>query len=770
MAESKVSYGWTGKMARVNLTTGQVTVESTEPYEKFVGGMGLGNKIFYDEVKPGTDPFSPESKLVYSVGPLTASGVPLGGRMDITLLSTYTKDHMVVDAHCGGMLAPRIKFAGWDAIIVEGASETPVFIHIKDDKITIEDATPAWGLGTREATAVLNKLTSNEACVGVIGIAGENLLPYACMMNSRNHSAGAGLGSIMGSKKLKAIVAEGSGSVYVADPKKVGQLSDYMISEIIGSNNNHVMPSTQQAWAEYYDAGSRWTSQKGGRWELAEGGPIDTGNPFGKEGEGHEPKPYELNTMGYRCFKSVKDNGMDAAKYTIKMDGCFSCPVHCYSDLRVPTLKNTTGYEIAGNTCVPDFPFLYMQGILGKKVTGDDYIVWNLTIGNLVDELGLWCNYAQLYRDIAHCHKEGVFKRVLPADEYAKYNWDGLNPDTYDPTCMVDILTDIAKNDSEIAYIGYGPLVWCERWDDMDWFDTTESCLINYRGWPVHHAHECYGQVGAVYNMMFNRDDMMHSAVNMQGCGLPTDIKRAIARETWGGDDEHGEWALDEDKNYTPMNEYKARFTWWCLVTDVLYNALILCSWVWPMTMSPTKQRNYRGDLDLDAKFYNAVTGKSETTESLYEAGARILTLQRAIDVRDQGTYDLRRNHDVYTEWPFSKDPDIEPFTPGTDKMEKTDFQLALTMVYRHFGWDLKYGCPTRRSLERYDMKDVADDLEALGLLPPDDDALNGYEFPRSVKPATPEEAKAAKEQCQAVVDALEPFEDLQSYRGSNEA
>lgn len=726
MAEDKVSYGWTGKMARVNLGTGTVSVESTEPYQFLVGGMGLANKIMYDEVPAGTDPFSPENKIVYAVGPFTASGVPLGGRMTCCSLSTYTTDHLVVDSHTGGMLGGRIKLAGWDAIIVEGASDVPVFIHIKDSSITIEDASPAWGLGTRAATDVLTKLTSTEACVGVIGPAGENLLPYACMINSRNHSAGAGLGAVMGSKMLKAIVAEGNGSVYVADPDAVGKLSDYMLSEIIGSNNNHVVPCTQQEWAEYYDEGSRWTAEKGLLWGSAEGTPVDTG----------EPKPFDLNTVGLRCHKAKKDNGYEAAKYSVKMDGCFSCPIHCFSDMRVPAVKKTTGYEICGNTCVPDFPFLYFYATkimsFNKKgdhpdLTAEDEIVWNLTIGNWVDELGLWCNYAQLYRDIAHCIQDGIFERVLPREEYAKYNWDGFKPGSLDPMAIVPILQDIAKNDSEIAYVGYGPEVWTKRWNDEEWFDDQRSQLINPRGWPVHHAHECFGQVGAVYNMLFNRDDMIHSAVNFQGCGLPFDLKRSIAAEVWGQDAENGLYAIDATKNYTPMNIYKAKFCWWSVVTDVLHDSLVICNWVWPMTMSPTRSRDYRGDLDLEAKFYKAVTGKDVDTEDLYKAGAAIMTLQRANTVRGMGTYDLRNEHDRYTQWGFEQDPDIPAFNEGTIKMDRNDFENALTMVYEQFHWNKKYGCPTAECLDYYGLTDVKEELASLGLLPDADD--NDFEL-----------------------------------------
>ena len=704
MADEK-SYGWAGKMLRVNLTTGAITTESTDPYKEYIGGMGLANKIMYDEVPAGTDPLSEEAKIVYAVGPLTASGVPLAGRTTISFLSTFSKDHLVVDAHCGGMIGARIKLAGYDAIIVEGKSDKPVYLHIKDDTVEIKDASFVWGLGTRATTEALNRVEGNRACVATIGPAGENLLPYAVMMNSRNHSAGAGLGCVMGSKKLKALVVEGNGSVNVKDPQALADLSDYMLREVVGSNNNHVVPSTQQEWAEYYDKGTRWTARKGLYWADAEGEPIETG----------EPKPGEINTVGYRCMKTTKDEGPEAEKYTIKMNGCHSCPIHCYSDMRIPGSAEHGGFEITGNTCVPNFPYLYMIGILGENAGGvknfsESGVIWNQAIGSTVDDLGLWCNYAQLYRDIAHCVAKGIFKRVLPEDEYNMFDWDAFKND--DPSIMVKILRHIAQNDNEMSYLGHGPIVWCKRWNDMEWFDTTASCLINYRGWPVHHAHECFGQVGAVYNMMFNRDDMIHSAVNFQGCGLPIEKKREIAKEVWGGED-----AIDEDKNYTPMNEHKAKFCWWSIVTDVLHDSLTLCNWVWPMTMSPSKTRDYRGDLDLESKFMKAVTGEDITTEELYKRGAAIMTLQRANTMRGMGTNDFRGVHDVYTEWPFTKDPDIKPFTAGTDKMEKEDFQTALTMVYKEFGWDEKTGAPTADSLDNYNLTDVKEDLQSKGLL-----------------------------------------------------
>lgn len=717
MADSKLdpnkSYGWTGKILRVNLTDKTVSVSPTDPYKEYLGGMGIANKIMYDEVPAGTDPLSPENKIVFAVGPLTATGVPLAGRTTIASLSTYTTDHQVVDAHTGGMIGAAIKKAGWDAIVIEGASDEPVYLKIDDDDIEIKPADQVWGQGTRATTEALSRKEGTDICVATIGPAGENLLPYACIINSRNHSAGAGAAAVMGSKKLKALVVRGSQPIYVADPQEVADLSDYMLREIVGSNNNHVVPSTQQEWAEYFDKGSRWTAQKGLTWALAEGGPIDTG----------EPKPGEINTVGYRCMKAFKDEGPEAEKYTIKMDGCHSCPIHCYSDLRVPASAANGGYEITGNTCVPNFPFTnYMIKILGDNTSveagSEDALIWDQVFGSTMDDLGLWCNYGQIYRDIAHCYATGLLQKVLPPEEYAEINWEGFKNN--DPSMVPPLLAKIAANDSEIAYIGHGPIVWTERWNDPDWWNTPASTLINVRGWPVHHAHECFGQVGLLYNMVFNRDDMIHSAVNFQGCGLPFELKQQIAAEVWGDAS-----AIDPDKNYTPMNEYKANFAWWSIVTDVLHDSLTLCNWVWPMTMSPTKARDYRGDLDLEAKFMKAVTGEDVTTEDLYKMGAKITTLQRANTARgmvgangQMGTNDFRNVHDVVTEWPFTMDPDIEVFTEGTNKMDKEDFQTALTMMYECFGWDPELGCPTAECLDYYDMPDVKEDLAALGLLP----------------------------------------------------
>ncbi len=141
----KISYGWTGKLVRVNLSSDTISIEDDSHLQDgYIGGMGFANKILYDEVPAGVDWKDEEAKIVLAAGPLTGSGVPLAGRSTWSHLSTFTTDHLVVDSHNGGMIGAALKYSGHDAIIIEGAADTPVYILIDDDTISIEDASDVW--------------------------------------------------------------------------------------------------------------------------------------------------------------------------------------------------------------------------------------------------------------------------------------------------------------------------------------------------------------------------------------------------------------------------------------------------------------------------------------------------------------------------------------------------------------------------------------------------------------------------------------------------
>ncbi|MFH1491645.1 MAG: aldehyde ferredoxin oxidoreductase family protein, partial [Pseudomonadota bacterium] len=207
------------------LTTRGVTTREIEPLfaEKYLGGMGFSCRILYDEVKPETDPLGPENIVIFANGPLTGTSTPCSGRTEITTKSPLTGH--IGTGNTGGLWGARLKRAGFDLVIVRGRSQKPVYVWIDDQVVEIRDADHLWGKDTKETTVVLKKEVApsrpSKVSVLAIGQAGENLVRYACPVNDLHHvAARSGAGSVMGSKKLKAIAVRGTGSVPIAKPRE----------------------------------------------------------------------------------------------------------------------------------------------------------------------------------------------------------------------------------------------------------------------------------------------------------------------------------------------------------------------------------------------------------------------------------------------------------------------------------------------------------------------------------------------------------------------
>jgi len=213
-------FGWQGTLIRVNLTTGDIKKEPLNPNDakNYIGARGLGTKIMMDEVDPKVDPFSPDNKLIFMTGPLTGTFASSGGRYEVISKAPLTGT--IGAANSGGHFGPELKFAGYDGIIFEGKAEKPVYLWINDDEIELRSAEHLWGKNVFETTDELLKETAEDARVACIGPAGEKLVLFATVMNDKHRAAGrSGLGAVMGSKNLKAVVVRGTKSVKVADPK-----------------------------------------------------------------------------------------------------------------------------------------------------------------------------------------------------------------------------------------------------------------------------------------------------------------------------------------------------------------------------------------------------------------------------------------------------------------------------------------------------------------------------------------------------------------------
>lgn len=699
-----MTYGWTGKLLRVNLSTGSITTEDSSKYNDYIGGAGLGDRIIYDEVPVGTKPYDEANKLIYAVGPNTGTSAPCSGRTTITSLSTYTKDNMVVNAHMGGEFAVQLKYAGYDALIVEGKASSPVYIKVDNDNVSIEDASDLWGKTTRETSKLICEKEGQGFCVTSIGLAGENMVNLACMINAANHCGGAGTGAVMGSKNLKAIALYGSGSVKVSNPAKILELNKHVISDLMGSNNNHVVPSTERPWAEYSNPSSRWTGRPGLTWGAAEGGAVDTG----------DAPPGELNKFGYRCQKAYMDFGPVSEKYTVKMTGCTSCPVRCSSVVYLPELEKEGYTSAVSNTCMPNFMWSKIVKNYKDYVEPEDgRFYFNVACMSTADDLGLWDNYGELPNTIAYFINNGLLEKILPADEFNSLKWDLY--EAGDAGFVKDIMYRISKKEGILATLGEGAYFVNERYKKLlggKYLNAREMSVWSPLGWSKHHGNEAAAQVGALINNVYNRDCMCHTIVNITGSGLPYEVQKGII------DGLFGEGALDKPKAYTPVNQAKAKFAKFGVVKQSLHDSFTLCNWVWPMTFSPRKDRDYKGDLTIESQYMSAITGEEWTEESLDFAAERVIQLQRAMQVLWMNTVDMRNAHDKITDWPFDMEPDFKPFEEGTIKLDREDMVKAYTLFYKEMGWDEKTGAPTRETLEKFGLNDVAEKLASLNLLP----------------------------------------------------
>jgi aldehyde:ferredoxin oxidoreductase len=304
-------FGWAGCILRVNLSNKAITKEplNKRDAELYLGSRGLATKIFMDEVDPKVDPFSPDNKLIFMTGPLTGTFASSGGRYEVVTKAPLTGT--IGASNSGGHFGPELKFAGYDGIIIEGESDTPVYIYINDDKVELKNAEHLWGKNVFDATDEVLKATSMEARVACIGPGGEKGVLFATVMNDKHRAAGrSGLGAVMGSKKLKAIAVKGTKSVKVAKPK------EFLEACIDARNKLKAHPVTSEGLPTY------------GTQIL-----INTLNEVGA-----------LPTRNWRdggYFEHAEDISGETLteKYLVRNKGCFGCSIGCGRVTRIPDGK-----------------------------------------------------------------------------------------------------------------------------------------------------------------------------------------------------------------------------------------------------------------------------------------------------------------------------------------------------------------------------------------------------------------------------------------------
>lgn len=298
--------GYNGKILRVDLSRRAISVDEPDDnfYRCYIGGRGFVSYFLLRELSGGEDALGPGNKLIFATGALTGVPVAGSGRNSVGAKSPLTNGYG--DAEVGGYWGAELKHAGYDDIIIEGKSENPVYLWIEDGKVEIKDARHLWGKTTAECEKLIQKELGDRAIrVAQIGVAGENQVRYACVINDLSHSAGrTGMGAVMGSKKLKAIAVRGHQKVALADEKAINSLAR-QIRDWLKTNRSAVSMS------QYGTAG--------GLMALNTAGGLPTRNFQQGVFEGAE------KISG----QTINENVLVGRR------GCYACPIRCKPEVAV---------------------------------------------------------------------------------------------------------------------------------------------------------------------------------------------------------------------------------------------------------------------------------------------------------------------------------------------------------------------------------------------------------------------------------------------------
>lgn len=696
MSEAK-KYGWTGQGLRINLTTGEITKVPTQ--KDWIGGTALGYKIFWDEVPPKTQAFDEANKIVIAPGPLTGTGAVCSGRTSVTTMYPTTYPiHEIGSAHLGGDLGAKMKYAGYDFIVIEGKAKEPVYVYVNNDDVQIRKANHIWGEGTRRAAALINQETSPTASVTVIGPAGENLLPMSVIINAKSHTGG-GIGGVWGSKNLKGLAIDGDQPIHIAADKKEWEKLVNRNKELLGALTQTVVSRYPHPLFEYHSLNSRWSGMPGKQWGAANppiNVPLDT---------------RRLSKMAFRTNAGEFFLGDREWARHVRNNGCFACPIRCY-----PVIKDTATaakynvHPITEQTCGGLlFPIFFYPNLKNHPERNIEIAI----VGSqLMDDLGLWCNYGQLQRDMIVMYQDGYWKKLLSKEEYDSLPWKKI--DDVDASAMQDFLPRIAYRKGEFGkWLGETTPVMLDHFGIpvKTWSDDHRT-LYWSNGHPKHHTNEDDGQLGCVLNCMWNRDPMAHAHVNFTRSGLPIKEMKHIAKVTWGD-----ESAVDQIGDYTPTNTYKMKRLQWVIARTELHNMLGLCSWMAPWEYCPDEKNQYVGDPNMEAKIFSAVTGVNKTGDDLDKDGIRAWMLQRVYTMRQLGSSNMRKDHDLVPGWIYTDPKDRKPFTKGTVRMDPDDINKSFDIFFEQVGCDKETGVPTTDTLKAYRLDFVIPVLQKEGLI-----------------------------------------------------
>jgi aldehyde:ferredoxin oxidoreductase len=365
--------GYAGKWLRVDLSTGKISKEEIPDAMKrdFLGGRGFAVKLLWDEVKH-IDPLSEKNKLIFSTGPLTGQALPSSGKMVIASKSPLTGGYG--DGNIGTMASIHLRKAGYDVLVLEGKSEKPCYLLVEDENVKFVDASELWGKNTFEAQDILEKRHGRNSGILIIGPGGENLVRFSTVMSQKGRAGGRpGLGAVMGSKNLKAVVIKGTGSIPNFDDEKLKEFGKKGYEEIKGK--------------ESYEFWMRQGTMQAFEW-CNENSCLPTNNfkegvfEFSKELDGYVLEKLHIDRKGcpmcnMQCGHVIKDAGDQRAELDYENVGMLGPNIGLRSLPQIALLNRMAdewGLDtISLGSCIGFLMEASERGLIPEKVGWGDF-------------------------------------------------------------------------------------------------------------------------------------------------------------------------------------------------------------------------------------------------------------------------------------------------------------------------------------------------------------------------------------------------------------
>jgi len=599
----------------------------------------VNSRFLYDEVRPGIDPLGPENKLFFGTSPLTGTGLLTSGRIHVTAKSPLTG--ILGDSNAGGHFGPEIKWAGYDHILVEGVSEKPVYLWIDDDHVELRDASHAWGKVVSESFSVLrDELGDPRVRIAAIGPGGENLVRFASLMTDYGNACGkTGMGTVMGSKRLKAIAVRGTRGFSAARPEDFKSLARDLIEGIKKGPT--------------YESFSRL----GTLMYLAQ-----------YEAQGRSVANNAQQTSGIDYIKNFDSKSM--MKHMTRNVACFGCPIHCKHEFKIK--KGPFAGEKGHGT---EFCIMSAHG----PSCGNTDETALLRINNICNEYGVCGDTSGITLAAAfEWYQRGII---------SEKDTDGIPLQWGNAEGQIEMLMKIIHREGFGNILADGSTIAAETIGNG-----AEKCISHTKG----------GDIDQV------------DIRTLKGCAL------SDAVSSRGADPQRG-WPAVE---FYPMRPEKAKklfgnekaadptsyegkgtvvnyFSSICTMCDTLG----LCKFASGWFGNPIHMKEM-GELA------SVLTGVEFNEKKMWEIAARINNVERAYLVREGITRKDDTIHGRAMEEPVPSGP------YKGQRLERDKFEGMLDDYYKIVGWDKKTGAPTRKTLERLGLQDIAKELQDMGKLP----------------------------------------------------